>query len=54
MKDEPLYDIYRLQSDGILSIFYKGLNSANLYLLNFQQREQPAVAGRALNLLSHF
>jgi hypothetical protein len=33
---EPLYDIYRLQSDGILSIFYKGLNNANLYLLNFQ------------------
>ena len=33
---EPLYDIYRMQSDGILSIFYKGLNNANLYLLDFQ------------------
>jgi hypothetical protein len=33
---EPQYDIYRVQSDGILSIFYKGLNNANLYILDYQ------------------
>ncbi len=33
---EPLFDIYRMQSDGILSVFYKGLGNANLYVLNFQ------------------
>ena len=33
---EPLFDIYRMQTDGILSIFYKGLGNANLYVLDFQ------------------